>query len=398
MTIPGQTISETRFVPATSMSALVNEELRLDSYFHPNLGGITQGGMSNHYPMTILSLHGLGASDEEVEAFRSAWPRYRARIDEDLELVDSHQVRSENWTDYLGQPCYLLEFRRVFYEGLEASINQPTYIASVLEVMCDALPMGLFHPLIRLSFACMHGDNGLIADALAYMAIRYFDLYRSPLTPTVSIEGSALGAGECWARLNQSVSGLQFTAPQAPLRGGSLHICEQLCAQQAVQNAALSRGFDISEENLEQRIQEISLCAIRLYLFEPALTTLHAVTGCQALADLTLRCTERSADRATFVELWRRYWVWLTGLYLEKGHPPRLPVIDPAAAPGVNRADWRKLAADARKIPEVHLIKMAFSCKWLYENVEASAYYKLAVMNILVERNPHPVSVQGLVL
>ena len=42
------------FKPVASMSALVNEEMAFDSQFHPNLGGITRGGMANHFPMTTF--------------------------------------------------------------------------------------------------------------------------------------------------------------------------------------------------------------------------------------------------------------------------------------------------------------------------------------------------------
>jgi hypothetical protein len=47
-----------------------------------------------------------------------------------------------------------------------------------------------------------------------------------------------------------------------------------------------SHGFVTNEQNLINKIVEISQMAIRLYLAEPALTTLHAVTACQALEDL----------------------------------------------------------------------------------------------------------------
>jgi hypothetical protein len=384
-----QTIAGAEFKVAPTMSALVNEELRRDSYFHPNLGGITQGGMANHYPMTILSMQGLGASDEEIVSFRDTWPRYRAHIRNDLGLTDRHRLNAENWSDYLGRPDYLLEFRRVFLEGLTSSTDKERYIVLALERMRAALPMGLFHPIIRLSFACMHGDNGLIADALAYMAIRYFDLYKAPQisqSPDTCSDSPAL---DCWLKISQSVESIRLNPPETPVRGGSLHICESLCAESAIQDAAFSDNFEITVENLELRIQEICQCALRLYLFEPALTTLHAVTGCQALADLTMRCGELRESRAVFVDLWRRFWVWLTGLFLEKGHPQSLPEVDPLLEREIKDTDWERLAAQARRIPEVHSIKMVFSCKWLFENVEASTYYTVAVINILESRNAH---------
>ena len=392
------------FNASSTMSALVNEELRLDSAFHPNLGGVTRGGMSNHYPMTILSLQGLGASDAQINTFRNAWPRHRARMQEDLGLLDSQLVQADNWTEFLGQPSYMLEFRRVFLEGLESSHTRQRYIATALGAMQDGLPMGLFHPMIKLSFACLHGDKGLIADALAYMAIRYFDLYQSDLSQTAqtaqsrAVEVKEISAQQNWQQIARTTDQVLLDTPMAIWQRGSLHISERLCAHPALQTDALDDGFDINHENLELRMEQISLSALRLYLFEPALTTLHAVTAVQALVDLTSRSQADSASQAVFVQLWRRYWIWLTALYLEKGAPLQLPDIDPAVQQEVDDADWQALAAQARQIPEVHLIKMVYSCKWLYEQVDSHPLYKLAAMNLVAQGNAHPRYTHGLMM
>lgn len=396
----------TNFQASNTMSTLVNEELRLDGAFHPNLGGVTHGGMSNHYPMTILSLQGLGASDEQIKTFRTMWPRHRARMREDLGLVDSHLVQADNWIEFIGQPRYLMEFRRVFLNGLETNLTHQRYIAMVLGVMQDGLPMGLFHPMIKLSFACQHGDKGLIADALAYMAIRYFDLYQSDLRqPTQSNYSGAqeqeppvesMSAQQNWQLISRTTDQLLLQTPMDLWQRGSLHISERLCAQSGFQAAALVSGFEINNENLEVSMEQISLCALRLYLFEPALTTLHAVTSVQALADLTKKSEADGASQAVFVQLWRRYWIWLTALYVEKGAPLQLPEIDPAVQTEIDDTDWLLLAAQTLQYTEVHLIKMVYSCKWLYEQVNSNPLYKLAAMNIVKQGNAHPRSVYGL--
>lgn len=383
------------FQVSNTMSTLVNEELRLDGAFHPNLGGVTRGGMSNHYPMTILSLQGLGASDEQITAFRTMWPRRRAHMREDLGLVDSHIVQADNWIEFIGQPRYLIEFRRVFLEGLETNLTYQGYIAVALGAMQDGLPMGLFHPMIKLSFASLHGDKGLIADALAYMAIRYLDLYQSDLRqPPQPVK--PMSAQQNWQLISRTSDQLLLQTPAGIWQHGSLHISERLCAQPGLQTATLFSGFEINNENLDVSMEQISLSALRLYLFEPALTTLHAVTSVQALVDLTIRGEADSSSQAVYVQLWRRYWIWLTALYVEKGAPLQLPEIDPAVQPEIDDTDWQLLAEQARQYTEVHLIKMVYSCKWLYEKVDSSPFYKLAAMNIIKQGNAHPRSVYGL--
>lgn len=408
MTIINTPLQGNTFKPSKDMSTLVNDVLKHDSAFHPNLGGITKGGMSNHYPMTILSLQGLGASDKEIQHFTDMWPRHRAHLTQQLNLKDNLVVNEKNWQEYLGQANYLLEFRRVFLTQLQNHENPNKYLANILYQMRNALPMGLFHPLIRISFAMIHGDKGLIADGLAYMAIRFTDLYdKADFLANVNKEEIVKmhsrqdkkqnNAARAWLKIHTFIETqgqtIQF---KQTIQGGSLHICEQLLSEPAIQSLAFENGVDINPENLMQSVADISMCALRLYLHQPALTTLHAVTACQALADITKRCLEDQDDSNQLVALWQYYWVWLTGLFIEKGYPKSLPKIDANLEPEIAAQDWQSLAIEARGIPEVHLIKMVYSCKWLFENIEQNIYYKLAVVKILKERNTHPRSPYGL--
>lgn len=218
------------FIAAGAVSGLVNDELALDRGYHPNLGGVPRGGLANHYPMTLLALNGLGSSDDEVRAFMRTWPRHRAPLgDEALGLRDSGTVTADNWPALLGRSDYLLEFRRMF----EARLAGPEGLATVTQavgVMRDGLPK--FHPLIRLAFAVTHGDRGVIADALAYMAIRHFDLYRAEL-PRPRDGSVHRSAASVWREI-AGASRVELTS-----RGGSIRICEELCADRALHEKIL---------------------------------------------------------------------------------------------------------------------------------------------------------------
>ncbi|MFT5755545.1 MAG: hypothetical protein ACI9LM_000254 [Alteromonadaceae bacterium] len=388
-------VKQNSFVPSAAVSPFVNDEMHHDSFFHPNLGGVIKGGMSNHYPMTIMSLAGLGANDDEIKRFRQTWPKHRSHVETELGLIDKSEITLDNWKDYLGQTSRLLEFRRVFTQRIVMS-GAKEFVTEALEQMKLGLPMGLFHPLIQLSFAVIHGDNKLIANALAYFAIRYKNLYRN--YPELSLSDTAkpllsdtlepvllnIKASSTWADINQDIDKVVVSFQPS---GGSLYICEQLCGESTIQQLAFSHGFMINEQNLKNKIAEISQMAIRLYLAEPALTTLHAVTACQALADLTLRFGTDKKSSKTYSKLWSLYWIWLTGLYLEKGFPADLPCVKDNK---ISFDSWEIIAKNARNIPEVHLIKMVYSCKWLYENIEHNELYRVAAMNILKEQNAHP--------
>jgi hypothetical protein len=378
------------------ISPLVDRELERDRQYHPNLGGVTRGGLANHYPMTILAMQGLGASDEEVLAFGKTWPRHRASIESDLHLVDQGTVTIENWTEYLGRSERLVEFRRVFEELLSRSTTSDglDVVGVALSAMRNALPMGLFHPLIRLSFAVAHGDRGLIADALAYMAIRHFDLYRVSELPRAAVPGASRSAAAVWRQLGESKEVARRM--EAHAGGASIRVCEELCADEVVQKAALAGGVVFTDETLSARMPEVAALALRLYLHTPSLTTLHAVTAVQALAEMTLRAGERA--RAVFVDAWARYWIWLTALYLEKGAPGDLPTFDREGGARTAHGDsWADLAARARTTLEVHLMKMTYSCRWLDDTFGPDPLYKVAVANMLRERRAHPRQSMGLV-
>ena len=258
-----------QFMQNKALSNLINNEMAEDSFFHPNLGGVTNGGMSNHYPMTIMSLAGLGADDEAIIRFRQLWPRYRAHVSKDLALVDTGEVTLDNWCDYLGESNRLLEFQRVFLLGIN-KFGITEFTRQALEKMKLSLPMGLFHPLIQLSFAVDHGDQKLIANALAYFAIRYQRLYlnifpqlnsstKQSNTELLSTQGSSISAQIVWGKIHQQRHLLQFSF--RPL-GGTVNTCEKLCAEKAVQQLAFPQHFDINQDNLFEKVAEISEMAI----------------------------------------------------------------------------------------------------------------------------------------
>ncbi|WDE07401.1 DUF4243 domain-containing protein [Thalassomonas viridans] len=401
------------FTPAAFMSALVNDELLKDSFYHPNLAGITQGGMANHYPMTIMAMQALGGSDRDILRFRDNWPGHRAKIREELGLADQNEVTAQNWRQYLGRSHKLVEFRRVFLALLQQG-DTAEVITGLLDAMKPGLPMGLFHPLIRLSFATSHGDLGLIADALAYVAIRYQDLYlQEPAAKPASFNLSDTGlsasathyeAGLSWLSIRQWLQ--QGHLPgrlSRKIYGGSISICEQLCREPVIHQLALGIGFDINEYGLTKVMASISQSAARLYLFEPALTTLHGVTSCQALAELTLRYISPET-RAVYARLWRYFWVWLTALYIEKGCPwlsdlfhgsypkPELaneskevqnPYSDIKQEQQVELAGWPGLKRLALRSQEVHVMKMIYSCDWLYHHISEDESFQLAAMKAL---------------
>ena len=382
-----------QFSPNVVLSELLNTELYLDSFYHPNLGGVTRGGMTNHYPMTILSMHELGASETQIKNFKAHWPRHRALIDEHLGLSDEFELTPQNWFLHLGKSHKLKEFRRVFIQQI-ADLGSEEVLFDALQRMQNGLPMGLFHPLIKLSFAAKHGDKGLLADALAYMAIRYQDIYHSA---TLQVQALAqLKADKTsadftllqWQKIRTLMLQNKLTGRLPNLSyGGSIFVCEHLCSSSFVHELAQDSGVQLSAQHIKSQIQYITRAAVQLYLSEPSLTTLHAVTASQALAELTLRFVKNDQSSLVFANLWLRFWVWLTGLFIEKGCMLLAIEANGLVQNQSNPQDWSQLTKRALSSNEVHLIKMTYSCKWLFEQVSADPLYQFAVQSMLDNTN-----------
>jgi hypothetical protein len=166
------------------------------------------------------------------------------------------ELTPQNWPLYLGQSDKLREFRRVFLQRLEKG-EMASVVTNALAKMQHGLPMGLFHPLIRLSFAAMQGDKGIIADALAYMAIRYKDLYQHPMLKVKddNEDSVAVNAAQKWAAIDKTLQSSRLTYPQ----GGTIRVCEQMCADSTVHQLAFGGGFSIAEHNLKNKLPRSKL-------------------------------------------------------------------------------------------------------------------------------------------
>ena len=97
--------------------------------------------------------------------------------------------------------------------------------------------------------------------------------------------------------------------------GGTFTAVAALAADPSFRNLVRSR-YGLSSANAVEFLYELSALAVRLYIGRPALTTLHAVTGAQALIELVPYLG--ADDQAALVGI---FSIWLCALYAEKGSP-----------------------------------------------------------------------------
>jgi transketolase len=43
--------------------------------------------------MTIMSLAGLGANDDEIQRFRQTWPKHRSHVETKFGLIDKSEIK-----------------------------------------------------------------------------------------------------------------------------------------------------------------------------------------------------------------------------------------------------------------------------------------------------------------
>ncbi|MCJ8312270.1 MAG: DUF4243 domain-containing protein [Saccharospirillaceae bacterium] len=372
-------------------STLVNTQLKQDSFYHPNIGGRTQHGMANHFPMTIQSMANIGANDQQILDFMARWQQPRSLILQDNQLKDNLLINEKNWFEFIGKAHYLIQFKRVFFDKLEKenSIeNTQKVILESLDKMKYGIAMGLFHPFIRLSFAIQHQDNGLIADALAYMAIRYKDLYNKQSIELdtqkdnefTNKNENEISSQQIWDDFLSAINKTKFSTITQFIdqsRSGTIHICERLCAFDVLHDlslnlplssslsSSLSSGYTINNFNLKTRLQEITELAGQLFLTEESLTTIHAVTATQALSYIVKVLYDKNTNNQVLVDLTKLTWVWLSSLYIEKTRHQNLFSVSEADNNKVKNISWAQIKQQALNSKEVHVIKLTFSCEWL---------------------------------
>lgn len=306
---------------------------------HPQNGP----GMCNHSYMVLLALSDLGASAQRIEQW---FGQLRG------EPWSGHLPLGEDWRASLGSRPHALSYRRFFAEELARRGSRAELLRAFLPELIPGLAKGLLHPAIRLSFALRSkpGDalysDGDVVDALTYWAIRYEELYPGAATelPSWSVGRGPLRPAEVFASLGQ------YPVPA----GGTFATVATLAADPSFRKLLRSQ-YGLSAANAAEFLRELAALAVRLYLVTPALTTLHAVTGAQALLDLVPYLDPD--DQAALVGI---FSLWLGALYAEKGSPDL--GLDVSVRAGVN---WQELSARATGCDDTHTIKLVLSLQTL---------------------------------
>ncbi len=206
---------------------------------------------SDHLPMALCAIEGLGGDAEQLEAFREA---YVVRLHKHVAMA-----APPDWRDIIGNreayPALLSHFRD---EVDRTSINET--VNRYLPEFLGGVALDAFHPIIRLGYACEFDSPEEVAAALAYMVSVHRDV---PVNPAPGID--------LLARLSEQAS-------NGPVQLESNRF--GVAIQELVKTERYPQGS-------APDLRTCADAALRLYQSTRNFFALHLVTSTQALRVVT---------------------------------------------------------------------------------------------------------------
>ena len=302
------------------------------------LGPDLPNGYTNHLPMALHALAGLGADADRLETFAQ---RYLAR--QGLAWADGVDAAEAppparvlpGWQRLRGLADAHGTLREAMAQGLALHGTGP-WVRGVLPALWPGLGAAALHGPIRVAHALQAGHAGELASALAFWASRWRPL------PEVAAADPLPPAD--WA------AALQAAAGQLRLEASSISRRLAEAGRSPLYRDLLARAPQALP--LGETLARLVPLAVQGYAMTGDFTVLHLVTGLRAVRVL-LPWLPPQADAGVL----RRVVVagWLAAP-LHSATPQPLPAPDSLPA-------WSALRAAACAQDDDHVIKLVHACQ-----------------------------------
>lgn len=314
---------------------LVEKAHRFSSFYQKDL--------SNHLPMALSALDGLGATEAQVAAFAS-------RYEDKLEPLPAPAgvINEENAEAFLGRPEALASWIRYFEDAL-ARDGEGATLAAWLDRLMPGVSSIAFHGLVRTAYAVDLGSRAELAHSLAHWAAGYAALGALPPEPV-----SARTPSEALASLNGDPR-------HSKRRYAGGRIADRML--RAASDAEFP-GIVAAAGVLDLR--SLSRALIEAYLATGDFTVLHGVTACDAFAVLTPYLKDEARGR-------RYLWQALAAAYLSAGGPASGRPLR-----GNDALSWDELRRLASAATDEHDVKLAYSCWRQFQRYGDDLYRRAA--------------------
>ena len=318
-------------------------------------GLFTVEGFSNHLPMALGALLGLGARAEVLHRFAAGYatrlppaaPTRTAALatPQDVRAAFGH---SERYADL-----------RVFFDGETDRDGADRVQSAWLDELLQAPASTAFHSLIRLAYGQRFDYPGEIASGLADLASQ-----RRLLAP---LEGDVLPITAALAQLLAARALFDIGWQQPPI----LQRLREVAAAPEFRDACAP--LRVVASDVPSALDALCSASIDEYLSGMSFTALHLVTACHALRIVLPALRDPAAAL-------RAFWpAWAAAAVVARGTPAR-------AGGGSDEAavDWPALVARTLGSDDDHVIKMVFTCKEEHERSGDPRYPRAAARLLAV--------------
>lgn len=334
-------------------NAILRDLLDKNSEFALNARGTT-----NHCPMALCALAGMGASPERLQEFFIHWHESYALP----QLPANDTIEYENFRAYLGQRDSFADLQSCFVNRI-AECGKNEVINEVFALVPFAPATTAFHALIRLSYGVQAGHNGEIAAGLASLVVANFNI-------NIDMSGrqpaSSVAAG--FQYLSQCMEGKLYPGRM---------ITEKM---QAVVNDEHFLCHLPAAPVTEHLLDELARWSIAAYGQTKDFTILHIVTGVNAARQILPYLESETIARSS-----QDLWIALCAAYVSVGAPALKDIAayesemlmlypDPDA--------WPTLFGRAININDDHVIKLTYTCSQ-EASLSSSVLYQAVVMDML---------------
>ncbi|AEK60077.1 questin oxidase family protein [Collimonas fungivorans] len=309
-------------------------------------------GTTNHCPMALCALAGMGAQPERLQEFFDMWER-RFAVPARPAV---NAVSRETWLACLGDASAFSALREYFEEWIW-SAGADAVLEQVLGKIPFAPASGAFHALIRLAYGLEAQHLSEIAAGLAALVCGnlHIDTGSHRRAPAASVnQGLAI--------LSRALHGTVFT-------GGMI-----VARLRAVADYPLFYAVLPAAPAQPQLLDDMARAVIALYWQTNNFTALHIVTGLHAARRVLSHLPAALVQR-----LLPELWVALCAAYVSIGAPPLATsnaTLDDEETLADSPDTWQDLFTTAIASDDDHVIKMVYTC--YCENLRAPSPLYLA--------------------
>jgi hypothetical protein len=118
--------------------------------------------LANHLPMVLVALHRMGASPARLEEYAGQYSVVHGLVPVPPSV---ERIVAAEWTQHFGDRAYEADYRTFFHNEV-ARLGAQGAIAAYLPTLLPGIAGSALHPLMRLAYGVLRGDNDEIAVAL----------------------------------------------------------------------------------------------------------------------------------------------------------------------------------------------------------------------------------------